>query len=648
MPTFVAKFTKPALATLVAATVVTGLGVGPARADTSTGNLVASIANANLGKGPCSANSTGHGGSPNAGTGFGTSCNVSTGQAREEWCADFAEWAWNQAGYTDTGDLTSAAWSFARHGATHGTFHWVTDTGYTPQPGDAIVWRGNGYQLSSFTDPGALGFYDVQHVSLVSSVSSRTSINDTGGNQGNAVTHNGPFNPTLQQGWGQQVIGYISPGSGTPAPTVPAGFSVHANATGAAVVNLTSTVTANGYINYLNYRITGPNGYSQQIGAGGGPTSPDLTGYTASWNTTGLATGTYTVTPVANEIDGADHSYAGSVVTVGARSIGSDVVLTPSGGLATYWVGSDGIVWGKSQAGAGGAWSAPQALTGTGFIGKVSAVVAANGTIALYVRTTNGAVFGGSQSGVGGAFGWNSLGGTSVTGDPTAVVTPNGSIALYATATDGNVWGMSQSGVGGPFSSWGQLTTGGGLTGKVSVVVAANGTIALYVRTTNGAVFGGSQSGVGGAFGWNSLGGTSVTGDPTAVVTPNGTIALYATATDGNVWGMSQSGVGGPFSSWGQLTTGGGLTGKVSVVVAANGTIALYVRTVNGAVFGGSQSGVGGAFGWNSLGGTNLSGDPTAIVIPNSAIALYDNSNGQIWGTNQNVVGGPFAPWALV
>jgi hypothetical protein len=330
---------------------------------------------------------------------------------------------------------------------------------------------------------------------------------------------------------------------------------------------------------------------------------------------------------------------------------GSDVVMAANGALATYWT-DGGQVWGKSQSQPGGAWSAAQQLTtGGGYVGQVSAVSAMNGTIALYIRNTSGGVSGLSQNTAGGTFQWASLGGSTVSSDPTAIVAANGAIAVYATASDGNVWGTSQSVVGGPFSGWQQLATGGGYVGKVSAVVASTGGIALYIRNTSGGVSGLSQNTAGGTFQWASLGGSTVSSDPTAIVAANGAIAVYATASDGNVWGTSQSVVGGPFSGWQQLTTGGGYTGTVSAVLAATDVIALYVRTTSDSVNGASQDGIGGAFHWDVLGGSGMTGEPTAIVAYNGAIALYDeypNPNPVVMGDSQAYMGGPFTGWTAV
>ena len=66
------------------------------------------------------------------------------GLLSEEWCADFAAWAWQRAGahvvyqYIN-GDLNSSAASFYEWGVNEGTWHPV-GSGYVPQPGDVAVY----------------------------------------------------------------------------------------------------------------------------------------------------------------------------------------------------------------------------------------------------------------------------------------------------------------------------------------------------------------------------------------------------------------------------------------------------------------------------------------------------------------------------
>ncbi len=62
----------------------------------------------------------------------------------EQWCADFAAWAWRMAGVPVdyqfvNGDLNSSSASFYEWGVRHHTWHPV-ESGYLPQPGDVAVY----------------------------------------------------------------------------------------------------------------------------------------------------------------------------------------------------------------------------------------------------------------------------------------------------------------------------------------------------------------------------------------------------------------------------------------------------------------------------------------------------------------------------
>ena len=82
------------------------------------------------------------------------------GERAEEWCADFAAWAWRLAGVTFTygyapAQINAAAASFYEWGVAHGTWHAAT-SGYVAQPGDVAI-----YGLAAGTPPTAI------HVAVV-------------------------------------------------------------------------------------------------------------------------------------------------------------------------------------------------------------------------------------------------------------------------------------------------------------------------------------------------------------------------------------------------------------------------------------------------------------------------------------------------
>jgi hypothetical protein len=86
--------------------------------------------------------------------------NCPSGETAEEWCADFAAWAWQKAGAQfvygyGPGEINGGAVSFYDWGVANGEWHPIT-SGYEPAPGDVAI-----YGLSLGADPSA------QHVAVV-------------------------------------------------------------------------------------------------------------------------------------------------------------------------------------------------------------------------------------------------------------------------------------------------------------------------------------------------------------------------------------------------------------------------------------------------------------------------------------------------
>ncbi len=113
---------------------------GPAAAPTTLGSDIVAAAESEIGYQDepvgtfCNAFSTYWG--------AGGSC--SNGYRSEEWCADFAAWAWRRGGaqvvYSyASGDLNGAAASFYRWGIAHRTWH-AANSGYTPRAGDVVIY----------------------------------------------------------------------------------------------------------------------------------------------------------------------------------------------------------------------------------------------------------------------------------------------------------------------------------------------------------------------------------------------------------------------------------------------------------------------------------------------------------------------------
>jgi hypothetical protein len=75
---------------------------------------------------------------------WGSGSDCGNGNYAEAWCADFAAWAWAQAGVSftyawETGDINGGAISFYNWAVANGSWH-PAGSGYTPQPGDVVVY----------------------------------------------------------------------------------------------------------------------------------------------------------------------------------------------------------------------------------------------------------------------------------------------------------------------------------------------------------------------------------------------------------------------------------------------------------------------------------------------------------------------------
>ena len=131
-----------------------------------------------------------------------------SGERAEEWCADFAAWAWKTAGADVTyeltpGDLNSNSASFYVWGVDHGTWH-AASSPYVPQPGDVAVYG---------LDPGAV---TAAHVAVVTASNGEgvapDVVNGDGDRTGFSVVEAGTRQAYADvAGKGDPLSGYVSP-----------------------------------------------------------------------------------------------------------------------------------------------------------------------------------------------------------------------------------------------------------------------------------------------------------------------------------------------------------------------------------------------------------------------------------------------------
>lgn len=133
-----------------------------------------------------------------------------SGEASEEWCADFAAWAWQRAGVAlsygyGPGELNGRAVSFYAWGVAHGTWH-SASSGYRPAPGDVAVY---GLRLGTYSSAA--------HVAIVTGVPRGQRgpdvINGDGDRTGFSIVEVGTkqFRADTGHGGGARLAGYVNP-----------------------------------------------------------------------------------------------------------------------------------------------------------------------------------------------------------------------------------------------------------------------------------------------------------------------------------------------------------------------------------------------------------------------------------------------------
>jgi hypothetical protein len=136
------------------------------------------------------------------------------GNLDEEWCADFAAWAWKEAGAVvdyqlAPGSLNADSASFYVWGTDHGTWHPIA-SGYVPQPGDVAVY---GLDTTGVT---------AVHVAVVTADtgSAPDVVNGDGDRTGYSVVEVGDHQAYADvKGKGAPLSGYVSPTSPSAPPT---------------------------------------------------------------------------------------------------------------------------------------------------------------------------------------------------------------------------------------------------------------------------------------------------------------------------------------------------------------------------------------------------------------------------------------------
>ena len=418
------------------------------------GSGIAQLAQANVGDMACSGNSLG-------GTGYETSC-TGNGGSPEYWCADFAEWVWQNSGVADLSGITPAAQSFYAYGQSHGTLSG------TPAVGDAVVFSNN--QGDTSTDSGG-----IHHVAIVSSVANgdiTTISGDWNGASGSEATFAGSSHVVANAAYGDAVGSYSSVmGMWIEGYIAPPGLTGGSGPRESAVVAPSGTVAV------------------FSIDSHGDLYETNQATPTSTFNAWGEVTtaGNLTGTP-------------------------APVVVPSNGTVATFSLTTDGQVEIVGQTASGSTFT-NVGIIGSGthaaFVASPTAVIASNGTVVVFALGSDGYLYETNQTAPGAGFAaWTRIGSGGLTATPSAVLDPNGTIATFNLTTAGGIQIIGQTTPTSNFGSVGGVGSGGpaSFAGTPFSLIAPNGTVVVFALGSDDNHYETNQTAIGSAFAaWTRL-----------------------------------------------------------------------------------------------------------------------------------------------
>jgi len=311
-----------------------------------------------------------------------------------------------------------------------------------------------------------------------------------------------------------------------------------------------------------------------------------------------------------------------------------------------YWRGSDGIIRGDYNAGAG--WKGPFSVptNAAGAAGALAAIQTEQGGTQLYWRGTDGKIYGTVSTGGG----WqnpiqlptNSSGAAS---DPVLMRVSASELDVFWRGTDGKIYGDTSSPTGWK-GVYAVPTNAAGAAGGLAAVQTGPGKFELYWRGTDGKIYGTVSTG--GA--WqtpvqlptNSSGAAS---DPLPISVSASELDVFWRGTDGKIYGTASAGAG--WQNPIQLPTNpAGAAGGLAGVKSAAGNVEIYWRGADEKLYGDASS----PSGWKGpypvpTNVAGAAGDPSlAKISPTVLNAYWFGNDGRIWGDSSGGAGweGPY------
>jgi hypothetical protein len=451
-----------------------------------------------------------------------------------DWCAEFARWAWTQGGVTNITGLNSWAHSFKDYGKANGTYHDRT-SGYTPQPGDAVV-----FDYASDSD-GSSGS-DIDHVAIVTGVSGGN-VNTVGGNQGwndpNITIYTSYVQASSYSLGNTDIVGYTSPvGIDQIAP-----------------VSVVSNPSSGGYDAFARDTSGALTWWS--IDAGGNWSSPIGLGGSLASSPSAVVTTSNTIDVFYKGTNGdlwhrwkvGSNWYGPQDLGMGPLGGPPRALGQPDGTVDVFWQGTDEALWSAHYSPGTQTWTGATPLGGS-FVREPWPVVSASGVVSVFLMGTDSNLW--EVQKTGGV--WQaavSLGMGPLGGPPAAIGHTDGTIDVFWKGTTGELFSTHYS--SSTWSAW--VDHGGTMNSDPYPVQTVPGTIDVFYTGASSNLYH-SWLVSGTWFGPQSLGMGPLGSPPSAGSNTSGVVYTFWKGTDGGLWNaFYQSG------TWYGPVPGGGSIG---------------------------------------------------------------------------------------
>lgn len=432
--------------------------------------------------------------------------------------------------------------------------------------------------------------------------------------------------------------GYILPTKTGPIPpgdTTPPSVSISTLANGAVVsgpITIGGSATDNVGATWSRLYVNGVE------------TANSGSSFSFSWDPAGLSDGIYEFKVLAGDAAG---NVGQSSVRVSLRGKAiPHAVLGADGYVEIFCRDMYGTPWHIRQDSQNGGFTSGWSSFGGTVDGNPIPIVTAGGGIQFFARGTDGIVYTRSQATAGGSWGsWGQLG-IIITSTELAVGrnNPNGELQVFAPDIAGELLTVGQF-QNGTWGSWDSFDNNINMT--PAVAANENGGLELIAHHIDGSTWHKWQLSPNGAWSdWESFGG-NVAGPPTIGTRPDGRLEFVVRGTDGLYYERWQTALNGSWSNWYLPRNDRVFASNPVIIRDKEGTLTVFGRGTDNAIYY-SKIETNGWSAWQSLGG-GVSSDPCVFANQDGTLqVVVRGTDGILYSRKETTTVWTWGGWTTI